>query len=234
MQTKFKIHPDVKPQPVKVLIADALFNPDGNKILNLKAELQRAGFSLGETDTSPASSSDLLLNIALESDPVERARLEIAALYLGGVQAVRKMQRRAMSAWRPVKEFDQLLQDYLLAGNTGRGQSAPARQHLYDCLFAIDLVAKTRLLSGMDVCPTLVVQDGYQRAILWGLVYDVLGLARAQDAPLSPFRDSPALHAAMWPLVQGQYTWRIDAQLLAAARTVDPNFRRLDDVICAL
>jgi hypothetical protein len=234
LRNTFKIHPDAEPQSVKVLIADALFNPDGNKILTLEVKLQRAGFSLGETSTSPNGSSDLLLNIARESDPVERARLEITVLYLGGVHAVWMLQRLAMSVWRPDKEFDQLLQDYLRAGSAGRAQAAPARQHLYDCLFAIDLVVGAGLLAGMNVCPILVARDGYQRAIVWGLVYDVLGPERAQAAPLSPSRDSPALHTAMWPLVQSEYTSRLDAQLLAAARTVDPSFQRLDDVLGAL
>ncbi|MFC6667154.1 hypothetical protein ACFP9V_18745 [Deinococcus radiopugnans] len=90
------------------------------------------------------------------------------------------------------------------------------------------------LLPVDDICPARVIRDVHQRAALWAYVRAVLGRQRFEAAPLSPSPDSPALHAAMWPVVEGRSTSRAEAQLLAAARTVDPSFQRLDDVINAL
>ncbi|SMB94169.1 hypothetical protein [Deinococcus hopiensis] len=234
MQTTVNFLPTPESPSFHDIIADVLFNPDGTLILTFKAMLQGMGYLLEETDPAAADSSGMLLNIAHEPDPVERARLEIAALYAGSGQPLQVLQLFTMSLWQPCGVHFQLIRDYLLAGCYGRAQAAPARQRLYDGLLAINVGAHLGLLPVGDVCPAPVELDVLRRAILWAAVRNVLGPVRSQAAPLNPLYDSPALHTAMWPWLQSSRTPHAEADFLTAARTVDPNVQRLDDVINAL
>lgn len=227
------LNPDVDSGIAQDMVEFALFAPNGTEVLDFKAMLLGAGCRLEEIDIV-AGLSGTRLNFGRESDPVERARLEIAARYGGGGAPMRVLQLAIMRLWQPRGEFDELLRDYLLAGSCGRAHAAPVRQHLYDSLLAVNVGGQMSLLPVDDICPARVIRDVHQRASLWAYVRAVLGQQRFEAAPLSFSPDSPALHAAMWPVVEGRSTSRAEVQLLAAARTVDPSFQRLDDVINAL